>query len=162
MAAFCQSTLAVLVATLSTSHAPDSKALRTCLAMLNLMSFRIARLRTVSDPKKLSTLPFETLIACHLTFRQALSVLRASSLCRRTMLTFSAGATVALEDNLKRSVAAASLSEYTLALDGIAGVIASGVAGDDGLASALEMAMILIRDGPEGACLDTALPSSAD
>lgn len=36
--------------------------------MLDLLSFRIARLRSLSN-NNVATLPFETFLACHLNFR---------------------------------------------------------------------------------------------
>ena len=65
--------LAAVLGQLSTTAAHNAQSLKTCLATLDLLSFRIARLRSLSDQLKLSTVPFETFVACHLAFRQALS-----------------------------------------------------------------------------------------
>lgn len=78
---FAQQILAALLAqiTSNSSSAHNARTLRTSLAMLDLLAFRMARLRSISDTLKLSTVPFETFIACHLAFRQALATVGASS-----------------------------------------------------------------------------------
>ena len=63
---FAQSVLAHLAASPATA---DDFVAR--LAMLDLLAFRVIRLRAISDSVKVSTLPFETFLACHLTFRQS-------------------------------------------------------------------------------------------
>ncbi|KAK4698573.1 nucleolar pre-ribosomal-associated protein 2, partial [Phenoliferia sp. Uapishka_3] len=144
-AAFAQSILGTLV-TLTTSSAstldaqPDS--LRTCLAMLDLLGFRIARLRELSDPAKHSTLPFETFLACHLAFRQGL----------RTV----PGASGALLNNLKRATVTSTIREYSAALNGISAYVGQTVTSEDAasqmasLEPALAVALVLLRDGPDG------------
>lgn len=72
---FAQQVLGTLLSQTTTST-KDDRTLKTCLAMLDLLAFRIARLRTISDIVKISTVPFETFVACHLAFRQALSSIR--------------------------------------------------------------------------------------
>lgn len=46
-------------------------ALQTCLSLLDLLSYRTKRLRSLASGGKVDTQPFETLIACHLVFRQS-------------------------------------------------------------------------------------------
>lgn len=73
LAAFCQLSLShVLQLFSSTSAIEHPRALKTCMTMLNLLSFRITRLRIDGKGKILSTLPFETFLACHLRFRAGL------------------------------------------------------------------------------------------
>lgn len=78
---FAQQILAALLSQTTGNEAPakDARTLKTCLAMLDLLAFRIARLRTISDSVKISTVPFETFVACHLAFRQALTSIREPS-----------------------------------------------------------------------------------
>lgn len=46
--------------------------------MLDLLAFRLDRLRQLSDPNKHLTTPFESFLACHLAFRSSLRAVRAS------------------------------------------------------------------------------------
>lgn len=138
---FAQTVLGALLAQTVVVDAVKDLAVRQ--AMLDLLTFRVARLRTVSDSAKLSVLPFETLIACHLAFRQTLADVP--------------GAATALHGSLKRASVAASLREYEAALNGVTGAIAGAVAGEASLAEAvatlrpaLEVASVLLRDAPEG------------
>lgn len=61
------------------------------------------------------------------------------------------------DSNLAKSASVASLLEYTLGLEGLSSAVASAASRADPLASmevlqaTLSMAMILLRDGPEGA-----------
>ncbi|KAL8287505.1 hypothetical protein RQP46_003363 [Phenoliferia psychrophenolica] len=143
-AAFAQAALGVLV-----DHAAHPErlevqpnSLRTCLAMLDLLGFRIARLRALSDPKKHATGPFETFLACHLAFRQGLRAVP--------------GASAALLSNLKRATSTSTLREYAAALAGISAFIGETVASETAanqiasLEPALEVALVLLRDGPAG------------
>lgn len=61
--------------------------------------------------------------------------------------------TKALGENLKRATSATTLREYSAALEGIAATVAFAVAEQttqDSLGPALEVALVLLRDGPEG------------
>lgn len=73
---FSQTVLSTLLSTTATSPVPSPQA---CLATLELLNFRMARLRSLSDSNKISTLPFETFVACHVTFRPLLQSFRKST-----------------------------------------------------------------------------------
>lgn len=166
---FMQSVLARLVPAITTPDSPTSLSssplvVQSCLAMLDLLGYRIVRLRSISDVTKVSTLPFEMFVACHLSFRRALQSICESHLpllcdllahahahavrCPDSRV---AGASAALDENLKRATLAASQREYSAALEAIAGEVESAVANEvPSLESSLTVALILIRDGPEG------------
>lgn len=69
-----------------------------------------------------------------------------------------AGASAALEANLKRASSSASLREYTAALNGVSATVAAVVANETAsladssaaLEPALAISLVLLRDGPEG------------
>lgn len=74
-----------------------------------------------------------------------------------------AGASVSLETNLKKASGTASQREYEAALNGVSAAVAA-IVGDEAVAlpqsiealePALDVALVLLRDGPEGemACI---------
>ncbi|GAA5956862.1 hypothetical protein JCM3765_006621 [Sporobolomyces pararoseus] len=135
-------THAVLSTTLSQLPASISKptARSTCLSLLDLLSYRIKRLRGLSAEDKLSTQPFETLIATHLFFRQSFGVTASST----------------FDSNLVKATTASTLREYGVALEGISSAVSSAASATASpssivsLQASLSIAMILLRDGPEG------------
>lgn len=54
------------------SIATYPSASSSLLSLLRLLSYRIQRLRSVASNGEISTTPMETLVACHLAFRQSL------------------------------------------------------------------------------------------
>lgn len=70
---FAQVTLVAITSTLSTSSQTDDDPTPSCLALLNLMAYRIGQSRKVANEKKADSVPFEVFVACHLAFRHALS-----------------------------------------------------------------------------------------
>lgn len=70
---FSETVLSVLLSHTGSISSPEAH-----LATLELLSFRMARLRFLSDPAKISPLPFETFVACHAIFRPALQSFRKS------------------------------------------------------------------------------------
>ncbi|GAA5983911.1 hypothetical protein JCM5350_001788 [Sporobolomyces pararoseus] len=135
-------TQAVLSTTISQLPSSISKASArtTCLSLLDLLSYRIKRLRGLSTEEKLNTQPFETLIATHLFFRQS----------------FGLSASSTFDSNLVKATAAATLREYSVALEGISSAVSSATSAAASssaivsLQASLSIAMILLRDGPEG------------
>ncbi|GAA5926984.1 hypothetical protein JCM1841_001603 [Sporobolomyces salmonicolor] len=138
---FTQASLSAVLARLASSSSSLS-VLSTCLSLLELLSYRTKRLRSLSSEGKVPTEPFETLIACHLLFRRS----------------FGPSASPALNPNLVRASSTASLREYTVALEGISSAVAaatstSSISLDKALGelqASLSVALVLLRDGPDG------------
>ncbi|GAA5879792.1 hypothetical protein JCM16303_004181 [Sporobolomyces ruberrimus] len=130
--------------TTTISQLPSSiskpSALPTCVSLVELLSYRIKRLRALAGEGKVSTQPFETLIASHYLFRQS----------------FGVTASTAFDQNLVKATAQATIAEYSVALEGISSAISSVTSSNDysastvSLQASLSMAMVLLRDGPEG------------
>jgi hypothetical protein len=65
-------------------------------------------------------------------------------------------AAASLDSNLIKATASATLREYTIALEGISSAVSSAASANDTTASMnllpayLSIAMILLRDGPDG------------
>jgi hypothetical protein len=69
------------------------------------------------------------------------------------------GASAALDDNLKRATAAATQREYAVVLNDIGGSIENAVAREViSLESNLEVALTLVRNGPEGTLIPHGNP----
>ncbi|GAA5957201.1 hypothetical protein JCM21900_004681 [Sporobolomyces salmonicolor] len=138
---FTQASLSAVLARLASSSSSLS-VLSTSLSLLELLSYRTKRLRSLSNEGKVPTEPFETLIACHLLFRRS----------------FGPSASPALNPNLVRVSSTASLREYTVALEGISSAVAaatgtSSISLDKALGelqASLSVALVLLRDGPDG------------
>ncbi|GAA6040522.1 hypothetical protein JCM8097_005446 [Rhodosporidiobolus ruineniae] len=126
------------------SFSSDLRASSSVLAFLRLLAYRIHVSRPVATGEEeptVSTELFETFVACHLAFRQALP----------------ASARPDLDDNLVRCVSSVSLAEYSAVLGGISGTVGETASRDlkdagviDELERELEVAFVLLRDGPEG------------
>ncbi|GAA5915915.1 hypothetical protein JCM6882_001761 [Rhodosporidiobolus microsporus] len=127
----------------SFAHLPslaEASAVSPALALLRLLAYRIERLDRSTEASEVASEPFEEFVACHLAFRRVLLE----------------QARDALNDNLVRCVSVVSLSEYGAVLDGLA--IAVGAASSlepvpstlQELDQALDVALVLLRDGPEG------------
>ncbi|GAA5895691.1 Urb2 domain-containing protein [Sporobolomyces salmoneus] len=138
-AEFTQTALSSAISQI-TSSASKPSALSACLSLLDLLSYRIKRLRSLSIEEKIDTQPFETLIASQVLFRRS----------------FGVTASTVLDSNLIKATAAATLREYTVALEGISSAVSSAVLANNleasmsSLQASLSTAMILLRDGPEG------------
>ncbi|BGP17724.1 hypothetical protein JCM10213_005305 [Rhodosporidiobolus nylandii] len=141
-AAFITFTETALAAALTQapSFASHPSAPSSTLALLRLLSYRLRHDASNEGQTKTSTAPFETFVVCHLAFRRTLPL----------------HARPGLNENLVRSVSAASLEEYAAALDGISTAVGTTVAAASSAAAlgeleqALDVALVLLRDGPEG------------
>ncbi|KAM0750831.1 hypothetical protein T439DRAFT_356570 [Meredithblackwellia eburnea MCA 4105] len=139
---FSEQTLAAIASTVSTS--PDSiithsDRAKVLLGILDLLGFRISRLRALSQPEKLSTAPFETFLACHLAFRKGLQ---------------GSDVATAIIDNLRKVTANSTPREYAAGLSAITAtleaVFTSSVESTL-LLPALDIVSVLLRDAPKTA-----------
>ncbi|KAM0786575.1 hypothetical protein ACM66B_002031 [Microbotryomycetes sp. NB124-2] len=144
-ASFAQTALATLTLSVG-QHSLDKSSLSTCVAMLDLLAFRlqVARQNEAVELSKAGSALFETFIACQYASRSA--YVEKDELA-------------AFDVSLRRVIAGASLEEYKLALDDITNAIAVEVSADrrlnvdsfaNSLASPLSLALALLREGPEG------------
>ncbi|GAA5926924.1 Urb2 domain-containing protein [Sporobolomyces koalae] len=138
-AEFVQTALTATISQLPAAISTPS-ALPTCLSLLDLVSYRIRRLRSMPVENKVDVRPYETLVATQLFFRQL----------------FGSSAYSKLDESLVKATASATLGEYEVALEGVSATVSSAASARTTcvdlhiLEASLSMATILLRDGPEG------------
>ncbi|SCV70426.1 BQ2448_1820 [Microbotryum intermedium] len=145
-AAFAQAALGATVSHVvggqATTATAESDVAVTCLAIAELLAFRIGRTRVMSKDVKVSSVPFETLVACHLAFHEHLPKI--------------ASITSALDASLTRATSGATLIEYNAVLNDISSSVSALATecatrpGSRTIEATLHVALVLLRDGPEG------------
>ncbi|GAA6014036.1 hypothetical protein JCM11491_003496 [Sporobolomyces phaffii] len=147
-AEFTQHALASILTRLPDSISKPT-AVATCSSLLELLSYRIKRLRASTSEAELRTQPLEVLMASQLLFRQS----------------FGATASTVFDSNLAKATSSATLREYAVALEGVSAAVSSAASTPrlsdlSSLQASLSMAMILLRDGPEGSVKSSSVAFS--
>ncbi|GAA6016272.1 hypothetical protein JCM10207_000453 [Rhodosporidiobolus poonsookiae] len=120
----------------SFSSTPSAAA--AALSLLLLLGQRISSLRSTPSEASAATASLETFVACQLAFRRVLP----------------ASAQATADSIFARTISSASLEDYSSILAGVASFIGTVVVrpsiASAELGAALDVALILLRDGPEG------------